>query len=267
VRAGASSSPTGGTVGSLAVTWPAASTGAESSSRPRIVGVAFRLAESPKCERPDPGPPRARSGRAAGIAEASVRLGVTLATERQESRQPTQQRLPLSPGDEHSGAAERPIGSTFSQVHAGCKQKSGSIGAVDQTAASGAKQPPARPAQDACWLGLAPDPASAVTTVRAHRSRRRDARWPIFVVGLVLIGIGIAIRQWVVALVGQFLTIDARVHSGQTVVEKRPCRWCAHGATRAPAWAPEAASNAKSPGSCQGSRYVSSCQSPVSGRR
>ena len=93
-----------------------------------------------------------------------------------------------------------------------------------------------------------PLPASAVTTARAHKSRRRDARWPIFVVGLVLIGIGIAIRQWVVALVGQFLTIDARVHSGQTVVEKRLCRWGAHGAARAPAWAPEAASNAKSPG-------------------
>ena len=57
--------------------------------------------------RPDPGPPRARSGRAAGIAVASVRLGVTLATERQESRRATQQRLPLCPGDEHSGAADR----------------------------------------------------------------------------------------------------------------------------------------------------------------
>jgi hypothetical protein len=43
-----------------------------------------------KCGHPDPGPPRARFGRAAGIAEASVRLGVTLATERQESRRPMQ---------------------------------------------------------------------------------------------------------------------------------------------------------------------------------
>jgi hypothetical protein len=35
-----------------------------------------------------------------------------------------------------------------------------SLGTDHETAASGARQPPARPAQDACWLGLAPDPAS-----------------------------------------------------------------------------------------------------------
>jgi hypothetical protein len=37
-----------------------------------------------------------------------------------------------------------PLSSTVSKAPAGCKQKSGSVGAVDETAARGAKQQPAR---------------------------------------------------------------------------------------------------------------------------
>jgi protein-S-isoprenylcysteine O-methyltransferase Ste14 len=55
-----------------------------------------------------------------------------------------------------------------------------------------------------------------------------DARWPMFVVGLVLMGAGIAIRQWAVALLGEFFTTDVRVHPGQTVVDEGPYRWVCH---------------------------------------
>jgi len=54
------------------------------------------------------------------------------------------------------------------------------------------------------------------------------ARWPLFVSGLVLMCIGIAIRQWAVATLGRFFTIDVRVQSGQTVVESGPYRWARH---------------------------------------
>jgi protein-S-isoprenylcysteine O-methyltransferase Ste14 len=53
-------------------------------------------------------------------------------------------------------------------------------------------------------------------------------RWPIFVAGLVLMGAGIVIRQWAVALLGQFFTTDVRVHAGQAVVDRGPYRWVRH---------------------------------------
>jgi protein-S-isoprenylcysteine O-methyltransferase Ste14 len=61
-----------------------------------------------------------------------------------------------------------------------------------------------------------------------HGAAIRGGRWPIFVVGLILMGAGIAIRQWAVALLGQFFTTDVRVHPGQTVVERGPHRWVRH---------------------------------------
>jgi protein-S-isoprenylcysteine O-methyltransferase Ste14 len=55
-----------------------------------------------------------------------------------------------------------------------------------------------------------------------------EGRWPLFVLGLVLMSAGIAIRQWAVASLGDFFTIDVRVHPGQTVVERGPYRWVRH---------------------------------------
>ena len=52
--------------------------------------------------------------------------------------------------------------------------------------------------------------------------------WPPFIAGVVLICAGIAIRQWAVATLGRFFTIDVRVQSGQTVVEDGPYRWVRH---------------------------------------
>ena len=53
-------------------------------------------------------------------------------------------------------------------------------------------------------------------------------RWPLFVAGLVLMCAGIAVRQWALATLGRFFTIDVRVRSGQTVVEDGPYRWVRH---------------------------------------
>ena len=53
-------------------------------------------------------------------------------------------------------------------------------------------------------------------------------RWPLFVAGLVLMCAGIAVRQWAVATLGRFFTIDVRVQPGQTVVEDGPYRWVRH---------------------------------------
>jgi protein-S-isoprenylcysteine O-methyltransferase Ste14 len=55
-----------------------------------------------------------------------------------------------------------------------------------------------------------------------------DVRGPLFVLGLVLMVVGIAVRQWAVAMLGRFFTIDVRVHPGQAVVERGPYRWVRH---------------------------------------
>ena len=51
-------------------------------------------------------------------------------------------------------------------------------------------------------------------------------RWPIFVVGLVLVLLGIALRQWSVLTLGTFFTVQVR--SDQTVVDTGPYRWVRH---------------------------------------
>jgi len=61
-----------------------------------------------------------------------------------------------------------------------------------------------------------------------HAAAIADGRWPLFVLGLVLMSVGIVIRQWAVALLGRFFTIDVRVHPGQAVVERGPYRWVRH---------------------------------------
>jgi protein-S-isoprenylcysteine O-methyltransferase Ste14 len=55
-----------------------------------------------------------------------------------------------------------------------------------------------------------------------------DGRWLFFVVGMVLMCVGIAVRQWAVALLGELFTIDVRVHPGQSVVDRGPYRWVRH---------------------------------------
>jgi protein-S-isoprenylcysteine O-methyltransferase Ste14 len=61
-----------------------------------------------------------------------------------------------------------------------------------------------------------------------HTLAITDARWPLFIAGLALMGAGVALRQWAVALLGPYFTVDVRVHPGQTVVERGPYRWVRH---------------------------------------
>ena len=53
-------------------------------------------------------------------------------------------------------------------------------------------------------------------------------RWPVFVLGLVLMAAGIAIRAWAVVTLGRFFTVDVRVHPDQEVVDRGPYRWVRH---------------------------------------
>jgi len=61
-------------------------------------------------------------------------------------------------------------------------------------------------------------PAAAVT----------QARRPLFLAGLTLMCAGIALRQWAIATLGDFFTVDVRVRPGQTVVATGPYRWVRH---------------------------------------
>jgi protein-S-isoprenylcysteine O-methyltransferase Ste14 len=69
---------------------------------------------------------------------------------------------------------------------------------------------------------------AVIVTKRLPGAAIAGARWPLFVAGLVLMCAGIAIRQWAVATLGRFFTIDVRVAPGQTVVEDGPYRWVRH---------------------------------------
>src|SRR5271170_2353180 len=54
------------------------------------------------------------------------------------------------------------------------------------------------------------------------------ARWPIFIGGLAVVILGIALRQWSVLTLGKFFTVQVQVRSDQTVVDTGPYRWVLH---------------------------------------
>lgn len=62
----------------------------------------------------------------------------------------------------------------------------------------------------------------------AHGAAIPVARWPIFGIGLALMCAGIVIRQWAVALLGEYFTVEVRVHPGQAVIDRGPYRWVRH---------------------------------------
>jgi protein-S-isoprenylcysteine O-methyltransferase Ste14 len=55
-----------------------------------------------------------------------------------------------------------------------------------------------------------------------------SGRWPLFILGLVLMAAGVFLRQWAILALGRFFTVDVRVHSDQTVVQRGPYRWVRH---------------------------------------
>ena len=52
--------------------------------------------------------------------------------------------------------------------------------------------------------------------------------WPVFVVGVLLIWCGIALRQWAVLTLGRFFTVVVSVSEDQHVVDRGPFRWILH---------------------------------------
>jgi len=52
--------------------------------------------------------------------------------------------------------------------------------------------------------------------------------WLPFLAGLVLIWLGVLLRQWAVWTLGRFFTVVVRVSDGQTVVDRGPYRWVRH---------------------------------------
>lgn len=71
----------------------------------------------------------------------------------------------------------------------------------------------------AVGFGLAATVTSAAIAV---------ARWPVFVVGVVTMAVGVAIRWWAVAVLGRYFTTDVRVAADQTVIDTGPYRWVRH---------------------------------------
>ena len=53
-------------------------------------------------------------------------------------------------------------------------------------------------------------------------------QWPLFLLGLMLMAAGIAIRQWAIFVLGRFFTADVRVHPEQPVIDSGPYRWVRH---------------------------------------
>jgi protein-S-isoprenylcysteine O-methyltransferase Ste14 len=53
-------------------------------------------------------------------------------------------------------------------------------------------------------------------------------RWPMFVLGLVFMAVGIFLRQWSIFTLGRFFTAEVRVQERQHVIDKGPYRWVRH---------------------------------------
>jgi protein-S-isoprenylcysteine O-methyltransferase Ste14 len=52
--------------------------------------------------------------------------------------------------------------------------------------------------------------------------------WASFIVGIVAMWLGIALREWAVLTLGRFFTVVVRVTAEQTVVDRGPYRWVRH---------------------------------------
>lgn len=63
---------------------------------------------------------------------------------------------------------------------------------------------------------------------RVHAAAIPSGRWVLFGVGLALMVAGIALRQWAIAVLGRFFTVNVRIHPDQQVVDRGPYRWVRH---------------------------------------
>jgi protein-S-isoprenylcysteine O-methyltransferase Ste14 len=77
-------------------------------------------------------------------------------------------------------------------------------------------------------LGTAAGLLSALWFATAIDAATIPGRWVPFVVGLAMMWLGIAVRQWAVWTLGRFFTVVVRVADGQRVVDHGPYRWVRH---------------------------------------
>jgi len=68
----------------------------------------------------------------------------------------------------------------------------------------------------------------ALRLARWHATTIGAGRWLFFVLGLVLMATGTAVRAWAVVVLGRYFTVEVRVQPGQTVVDRGPYRWVRH---------------------------------------
>lgn len=107
------------------------------------------------------------------------------------------------------GASEWSIRFRSQRHHGGTRQDRGSIYVVVATSMLGV----------VAAFVIASDVRSASVGV---------AHWPLFVLGLVTVLLGIALRQWSVLALGTFFTVQVQVRGDQTVVDTGPYHWVRH---------------------------------------
>ncbi|MGN6326854.1 methyltransferase family protein [Pseudolysinimonas sp.] len=70
--------------------------------------------------------------------------------------------------------------------------------------------------------------AGALLVARTGLGAIPVGRWGLFVVGAVLIALGLALRIWAVIVLGRAFTVEVRVREGQAVVDRGPYRAVRH---------------------------------------
>ena len=70
--------------------------------------------------------------------------------------------------------------------------------------------------------------ASALYIARSGAFAIPVGRWAFFVVGVVVMALGIALRVWAVVVLGRAFTVEVRVRDGQEVVDRGPYRVVRH---------------------------------------
>ncbi|MHB1538395.1 MAG: methyltransferase family protein [Solirubrobacteraceae bacterium] len=74
---------------------------------------------------------------------------------------------------------------------------------------------------------LASIAAGAVLAGRHVALIAGPAWWPV-ATGLALMWVGVAFRQWSIATLGRFFTMDVQIHEGHAVIAHGPYRWLRH---------------------------------------
>jgi protein-S-isoprenylcysteine O-methyltransferase Ste14 len=77
-------------------------------------------------------------------------------------------------------------------------------------------------------VGVVAGVVVAVRSAAGVTAATIPGRWVPFVIGLVMMWAGIALRQWAVWTLGRFFTVVVRVADDQSVVDRGPYRWVRH---------------------------------------